>query len=44
MRNPPPPLEVCFPDGNYPEDAPKYTIDDRDRDSPSLTPGMMGLR
>jgi len=22
MRNPPPPLEVCFPDGNYPEDAP----------------------
>eukprot|EP00979_Chaetoceros_neogracilis_P000490 scaffold111_cov201-Chaetoceros_neogracile.AAC.3 len=23
MRNPPPPLEVCFPDGNYPEDAPK---------------------
>ncbi len=23
MRNPPPPLEVCFPDGNYPADAPK---------------------
>jgi NADH dehydrogenase (ubiquinone) 1 beta subcomplex subunit 9 len=23
MRNPPPPLEVCFPDGNYPDDAPK---------------------
>lgn len=23
MRNPPPPLEICFPDGNYPEDAPK---------------------
>jgi len=23
MRNPPPPLEVCFPDGNYPVDAPK---------------------
>jgi len=26
MRNPPPPLEVCFPDGNYPADAPNYTI------------------
>eukprot|EP00587_Corethron_hystrix_P013529 CAMPEP_0113306524 /NCGR_PEP_ID=MMETSP0010_2-20120614/5739_1 /TAXON_ID=216773 ORGANISM="Corethron hystrix, Strain 308" /NCGR_SAMPLE_ID=MMETSP0010_2 /ASSEMBLY_ACC=CAM_ASM_000155 /LENGTH=153 /DNA_ID=CAMNT_0000161205 /DNA_START=113 /DNA_END=574 /DNA_ORIENTATION=+ /assembly_acc=CAM_ASM_000155 len=26
MRNPPPPLEVCFPDGNYPADAPKITI------------------
>ena len=23
MRNPPPPLEVCFPDGNYTADAPK---------------------
>jgi NADH dehydrogenase (ubiquinone) 1 beta subcomplex subunit 9 len=23
MRNPPLPLEVCFPDGNYPPDAPK---------------------
>mmetsp|Transcript_12643 Transcript_12643/g.18438 ORF Transcript_12643/g.18438 Transcript_12643/m.18438 type:complete len:155 (-) Transcript_12643:755-1219(-) len=23
MRNPPIPLEVCFPDGNYPADAPK---------------------
>jgi hypothetical protein len=23
MRNPPLPLEVCFPDGNYPADAPK---------------------
>lgn len=23
MRNPPLPMEVCFPDGNYPKDAPK---------------------
>ena len=23
MRNPPLPMEVCFPDGNYPADAPK---------------------
>jgi NADH dehydrogenase (ubiquinone) 1 beta subcomplex subunit 9 len=26
MRNPPPPLEICFPDGNYPADAPKVTL------------------
>jgi NADH dehydrogenase (ubiquinone) 1 beta subcomplex subunit 9 len=26
MRNPPPPIEVCFPDGNYPDDAPHYTV------------------
>lgn len=26
MRNPPIPLEVCFPDGNYPADAPKHTL------------------
>mmetsp|Transcript_20827 Transcript_20827/g.30022 ORF Transcript_20827/g.30022 Transcript_20827/m.30022 type:complete len:163 (+) Transcript_20827:113-601(+) len=26
MRNPPLPLEVCFPDGNYPADAPKVTL------------------
>lgn len=26
MRNPPPPLEICFPDGNYPDDAPRYTL------------------
>ena len=26
MRNPPPPLEICFPDGNYPADAPKHTL------------------
>mmetsp|Transcript_3336 Transcript_3336/g.6938 ORF Transcript_3336/g.6938 Transcript_3336/m.6938 type:complete len:154 (+) Transcript_3336:109-570(+) len=26
MRNPPPPLVVCFPDGNYPADAPKVTF------------------
>lgn len=26
MRNPPLPLEVCFPDGNYPADAPKVTF------------------
>ena len=26
MRNPPPPIEVCFPDGNYPADAPMYTV------------------
>ena len=26
MRNPPPPLSICFPDGNYPADAPKYTL------------------
>ena len=27
MRNPPIPMDVCFPDGNYPADAPKYEID-----------------
>jgi len=27
MRNPPLPMDVCFPDGNYPADAPKYEID-----------------
>mmetsp|Transcript_5357 Transcript_5357/g.8932 ORF Transcript_5357/g.8932 Transcript_5357/m.8932 type:complete len:155 (-) Transcript_5357:246-710(-) len=26
MRNPPPPLEICFPDGDYPADAPKHTM------------------
>ena len=26
MRNPPLPMEVCFPDGNYPADAPKYEL------------------
>lgn len=26
MRNPPLPMEVCFPDGNYPKDAPKITF------------------
>jgi NADH dehydrogenase (ubiquinone) 1 beta subcomplex subunit 9 len=26
MRNPPIPLEVCFPNGNYPADAPKVTF------------------
>ena len=26
MRNPPLPLEICFPDGNYPADAPKVTL------------------
>jgi NADH dehydrogenase (ubiquinone) 1 beta subcomplex subunit 9 len=26
MRNPPPPLSVCFPDGNYPKDAPQYEV------------------
>lgn len=26
MRNPPPPIEVCFPDGNLPADAPKYEV------------------
>ena len=26
MRNPPPPLSVCFLDGNYPADAPKVTF------------------
>jgi hypothetical protein len=28
MRNPPPPIEVCFPDGEstYPADAPLYTL------------------
>ncbi len=26
MRNPPIPLDVCFPDGDYPEDAPKITF------------------
>jgi NADH dehydrogenase (ubiquinone) 1 beta subcomplex subunit 9 len=26
MRNPPPPMSVCFPDGNLPHDAPRYEI------------------
>merc|ERR1719264_2512026 len=26
MRNPPPPLDVCFPDGDYPADAPRHTM------------------
>lgn len=26
MRNPPLPLEICFPDGNYPADAPKVLL------------------
>jgi hypothetical protein len=26
MRNPPLPLSVCFPDGNYPPDAPLYEV------------------
>ena len=26
MRNPPPPMSVCFPDGNLPADAPRYTV------------------
>ena len=26
MRNPPPPIEVCFPDGNVPADAPTVTL------------------
>jgi len=26
MRNPPPPLEICFPDGDYPDDAPRHTM------------------
>ena len=26
MRNPPPPLEICFPDGDIPADAPKHTL------------------
>ena len=26
MRNPPPPLSICFPDGDYPDDAPRYTL------------------
>ena len=26
MRNPPLPLDVCFPDGNIPADAPKHTL------------------
>ena len=26
MRNPPLPMEVCFPDGNIPSDAPKITF------------------
>lgn len=26
MRNPPIPMEVCFPDGDYPSDAPKITF------------------
>jgi NADH dehydrogenase (ubiquinone) 1 beta subcomplex subunit 9 len=27
MRNPPIPIDVCFPDGNYPADVPKYEIE-----------------
>ena len=26
MRNPPIPIDVCFPDGDIPEDAPRYTV------------------
>ena len=26
MRNPPPPMSVCFPDGNLPADAPQYEV------------------
>uniref|UniRef100_A0A7S2EN98 NADH dehydrogenase [ubiquinone] 1 beta subcomplex subunit 9 n=1 Tax=Trieres chinensis TaxID=1514140 RepID=A0A7S2EN98_TRICV len=26
MRNPPLPMDICFPDGDYPEDAPKVTL------------------
>ena len=26
MRNPPPPMSVCFPDGDYPDDAPDYEL------------------
>jgi len=26
MRNPPLPMEICFPDGNYPADAPKVHL------------------
>lgn len=26
MRNPPIPIDVCFPDGNIPSDAPKVTL------------------
>eukprot|EP00581_Thalassiosira_minuscula_P007786 CAMPEP_0183703816 /NCGR_PEP_ID=MMETSP0737-20130205/1408_1 /TAXON_ID=385413 /ORGANISM="Thalassiosira miniscula, Strain CCMP1093" /LENGTH=154 /DNA_ID=CAMNT_0025930613 /DNA_START=39 /DNA_END=503 /DNA_ORIENTATION=+ len=26
MRNPPPPLEICFPDGDIPADAPKHLM------------------
>lgn len=26
MRNPPPPMIACFPDGDMPDDAPRYTI------------------
>jgi hypothetical protein len=26
MRNPPLPMEVCFPDGDLPADAPKITF------------------
>ena len=26
MRNPPLPMDVCFPDGNYPADAPTYEV------------------
>jgi NADH dehydrogenase (ubiquinone) 1 beta subcomplex subunit 9 len=26
MRNPPPPMSVCFPDGVLPPDAPRYAI------------------
>lgn len=26
MRNPPLPMSVCFPDGNLPDDAPRYEV------------------
>jgi len=26
MRNPPLPMNICFPDGNYPADAPKFEV------------------
>jgi hypothetical protein len=26
MRNPPPPMIACFPDGDMPKDAPQHTV------------------
>mmetsp|Transcript_13156 Transcript_13156/g.15826 ORF Transcript_13156/g.15826 Transcript_13156/m.15826 type:complete len:163 (+) Transcript_13156:62-550(+) len=43
MRNPPLPMEICFPDGNYPADAPKYTVNpDMSKSTPETGKSAVG--